>query len=431
MPKIAKRSVDAFMRAGPDVEDRWLWDEGDGALKGFGVRMSPTGVASYLVQYRNLEGDTRRLVLGRVTVLTPDQAREAAEETLYKVKKGQDPSAERRKQRNALTVGEMCDWYHEGAAAGRILGRKGRPIKASTLALDRSRIERHIKPLIGRRAASAVTEKDIRDLQADIAAGKTARPRPAEGRAGVTKGGRGVAARTLRMLAAIFEHGRRDGLVDNNPVRGVRRFADGKRKRALSLDELAALGKAMRETYAEGKSPTGIAVARALALTGCRKTEILALTCDQFDPNAHCIRFADTKSGPDIRPLGAAAVRHLVHQTEHAVGVWMFPADRGGGHFVGVRRVLKDLCAGAGLSGVTPHTLRHTFASVAGSLNYSKLTIAGLLGHAARGVTEDYVHLAPDDALLAAANAVAARIAAALDGTAGAKVLPMRRGKTT
>jgi len=84
------------------------------------------------------------------------------------------------------------------------------------------------------------------------------------------------------------------------------------------------------------------------------------------------------------------------------------------------------VCARAGLSGVTPHTLRHTFGSVAGTPNYSRLTIAGLLGHAARGVTEDYVHLAPDGALLAAANTVAALIAAALDGTAGAKVLPMR-----
>jgi integrase len=228
------------------------------------------------------------------------------------------------------------------------------------------------------------------------------------------------------MIAAIFEHGRWDGLNDNNPARGVRRFADGKKKRALSLDELAALGKAMREAHVNDKSLTGLAVVRALLLTGCRKTEILALSRDQFDPKAHCIRFADTKSGPDIRPLGTAAVEHLERQSKLATA-WMFPAERGDGHFVGVPRVLRQLCARAGLSGVTPHILRHTFSSVAGALNYSKLTIAGLLGHAARGVTEDYVHLAPDGALLAAANAVAACIAAGLDGAADAKVLPMRR----
>ena len=96
---------------------------------------------------------------------------------------------------------------------------------------------------------------------------------------------------------------------------------------------------------------------------------------------------------------------------------FFFPADWGEGHFIGIVRVLDRVCALAGLADVTPHTLRHTFASVAGDLGFSELTIAALLGHASRGVTQRYVHI--DEALRLAADKVAGEIAAILDGSAG------------
>ncbi|MFG1352672.1 tyrosine-type recombinase/integrase [Xanthobacter autotrophicus] len=70
----------------------------------------------------------------------------------------------------------------------------------------------------------------------------------------------------------------------------------------------------------------------------------------------------------------------------------------------------------ARLEDVTPHTLRHTFASVAGDLGFSELTIAALLGHAARGVTQRYIHI--DEALRLAADRVADEMADILDGKA-------------
>jgi integrase len=97
-----------------------------------------------------------------------------------------------------------------------------------------------------------------------------------------------------------------------------------------------------------------------------------------------------------------------------------FPADRGDGHFVGVVRVLDRVCAKAGLKGVTSHVLRHTFASVAGDLGFSELTIAGLLGHSARGVTQGYVHL--DAALGVAADRVSAEIEKMIERSAASSV---------
>ena len=90
-------------------------------------------------------------------------------------------------------------------------------------------------------------------------------------------------------------------------------------------------------------------------------------------------------------------------QPVRAGSLFVFPADWGDGHFIGVVRVLDRICRKAKLEAVTPHVLRHTFASVAGDLGFSELTIAGLLGHSAHGVTQRYVHL--DTALVVAADA--------------------------
>ncbi len=420
MPKITKRTVDR-LRPDPAGRDRFLWDAGDGALKGFGVRVKPSGVASYIVQYRNKEGRTRRLALGRVGVLTPEEARREAGDKLKAATKGGDPSAERHAARTAITVAELCDWYLKDA-----VGR----VKPSTLDMDRSRIECHVKPLLGRRTVAALTLADIERFQSHVAAGKTAKPRPEKGRTGRTTGGRGVASRTVGMLGTILEFARRNRIITENPARGARRFPDEKRRRFLSLDELTALGTAMREAEADGENRTGIAAACALLLTGCRKMEILALPWAWLDPKARCIRFGDTKSGAQLRPIGAAAVEHLKAQPKRDGCEFVFPADRGDGHFVGLPRVLDRLCARAGLADVTVHTLRHSFAAVAAELGFSELTIAGLLGHTVPGVTARYAHV-PDSALVAAADRVAARIAAALDGKESGDVVPLlaaRRG---
>ena len=414
MSKLTKRVIDALR---PDPRrDVFKWDAGDGALKGFGVRVKPSGVASYFVQYRNKEGRTRRLVLGRIGELTPHEARQLAADKLKEVRTGADPSAERHATRGAITVSELCDIY--------LADTKGR-IKPSTLAMDRSRIECHVKPLIGRRTVGALTRRDIERFQTDVAAGKTARPSREKGRGGKASGGRGVAARTVGMLGTIMEFGRRHGIIFDNPARGVRRFPDNKRRRFLSLDELAALGEAMHEATARGESRTGVAAIRTLLLTGCRRSEVLALPWAWLDTKARCIRFEDTKSGPQLRPIGAAAMRQMAGQPRLDECEWVFPADRGDGHFIGSPRVLARVCARAGLKDVTVHTLRHSFAATAAELGFSELTIAGLLGHTVPGVTARYAHL-PDSALVAAADRVSARMAAALEGKASAEVVPMR-----
>src|SRR3546814_6366927 len=79
-----------------------------------------------------------------------------------------DPADDRQRERDGLTIGQVCDWYLTEAEAGRLLGRKRTPIKVSTLAMDRSRIESHIRPLIGRRKVAAIrlrSEEHTSELQ--------------------------------------------------------------------------------------------------------------------------------------------------------------------------------------------------------------------------------------------------------------------------
>ena len=88
--QITKRLIDASK---PKATEYFVWD---GALAGFGVRVQPSGVMSYVVKYRAGSGrgaPTRRLTLGKVGTLTPDEARTLAKKTLGSVAHGADPAA--------------------------------------------------------------------------------------------------------------------------------------------------------------------------------------------------------------------------------------------------------------------------------------------------------------------------------------------------
>lgn len=406
MSKLTIRAVDALQSPASGLA--FLWD---GELKGVGVRVTKAGAKTFILQYRNAAGKSRRINIGRHGIMTLEIARAEAKIKLGAIAAGEDPAETDDDSDGPLTVAALCDWYLTEAEAGRILGRRRRPIKASSLKMDKSRIEAHIKPLLGKRMVSTLKLGDIEGAQAEIAAGKTAKPRTGS-RGGATTGGEGVAGRTMSTLHAIFEHAVRLGKIDGNPARGVRKIASTPRERRLSRAEIEYLGRAMLAAEKEGEHPTGLAAIRFLLLTGFRRMEGLGLERAWLDKEEGAIRFPDTKSGAQIRIIGQAAVDLLLTQPK-TKSPFFFPADWGDGHFIGLVRVFDRVCKRVGLEDVTLHTLRHTFASVAADLGFSELTIAALLGHASRGVTQRYVHI--DEALQLAADKVADEITAILD----------------
>jgi Arm DNA-binding domain len=191
MGRLTKRSVDA---AGPRDADYFLWC---GSTPGFGLRVYPSGKKIFVSQVR-VGRATRRVKIGAYGLYTVDQARERAGYIGRVAADGRDPQREREQSRSAITVAEMCDEYLNAADAGLILTRFRRSKRSSTLAIDRGRISRHIKPLIGSLRAQDVRRADVQRMADAIAQGKTAgvfvtQPR---GRAIVT-GGPGSAARVV------------------------------------------------------------------------------------------------------------------------------------------------------------------------------------------------------------------------------------------
>jgi integrase len=87
----------------------------------------------------------------------------------------------------------------------------------------------------------------------------------------------------------------------------------------------------------------------------------------------------------------------------------VLPGERRDLPYGGLKGVWRNLMKRAGLSGVTLHALRHSFASVAGDLGYAEATIGALLGHASGTVTGRYTHIL-DTVLIAAADRVATTV---------------------
>src|SRR5215204_2200071 len=106
MPKLTKRTIDAtHPKPGRDV---FVWDD---ELPAYGLRVKPSGSKSFVLQYRNRVGRSRRLTVGRYGIVTPDGARDLARNALAEIARGGDPAASRAADRDAFTVAELCAEY--------------------------------------------------------------------------------------------------------------------------------------------------------------------------------------------------------------------------------------------------------------------------------------------------------------------------------
>ena len=401
----------------------------DAAVTGFGARRQRSEAIAYVLQYRTRQGRSRLYTIGRHGApWTPDTAREEARRLLGAVATGEDPAAAKKTARHAKTVNELCDLYLADAEAGRLLTRRKRPKKGSTLLTDRGRIARHIKPLIGSLPVAGVTRSDVETFMHDVAGGKTAKRTKTKPRGlAYVRGGKGTASRTVGLLGAIFSYAVRHRMRPDNPVHGLTRFADGKRERRLSDAEYAALGASLRDAEAENAWPALIAAIRFLAVSGWRRGEVLNLRWTEVDLERRTARLGDTKTGDLVRALSHRACDIL--RVIPRKGELVFTATRGNRQMTGFMKMWVKLFKNSGLpSDVTPHVLRHSFASLASDLGYSDATIAALLGHKGRTITSRYVHSA-DAVLLAAADAVADWTAELMgEAVIDTTVVPLRRG---
>jgi integrase len=374
-----------------------------------------SGRRSYLVQYR-AKGRTRRYTIGLHGVWTPETARREARVLLGRIAQGDNPAEQRELDHKAITVKELCDRYLSDAKAGLILGKKRRPKKASTIYTDEGRIKRHINPLLGTRRVKDLTAADVTCFMRDVATGKTKMDEKTRkhGRA-IVRGGIGTGRRTVGLLGAILTYAREAGIIAVNPAHGIRKPADQKRTRRLSEDEYRLFGKLLAKALTDDQLRTSAQIARLLALTGCRRGEILYLTWSEVDTANSCLRLHDTKEGASVRPIGLSVVDILEAERPREATGPVFRGSLDGKAMIGFPKHWEKMLAKTPLADITPHVLRHSFASIANDLGFTESTVAALLGHAQGSVTSRYIH-SVDTSLIMAADTVAGYIQALLEG---------------
>ena len=381
--KITKSAVD---KAKPSEKDWFIWDT---ELKGFGLKISKGGTKSYVFKYRYGSGrsaPSRRMTIGRHgSPWTPDQAREEALRIYARVISGDDPAYEKQEEKKQPTVSELCDDYLEHGCNQK---------KASTIATDRGRIERHIKPLLGLKKVRDVKRRDIKKFLNDVAKGKTATDIKTghRGRA-IVKGGKGTASRTLGLLGGIFSYAVDQELIERNPVRGVKRFKDKVNERYLSFEELIRLGEVLD---ASELNSMALDIIRLLVFTGARKGEIEKLSWDHVDFDKGLLRIPDGKTGRRIIRLNAGALDVLRSQNKVGKSPFVFPAVKGKKYYQGTSKVWPKIRILAEIKDVRIHDIRHSFASIAVSGGASLPMIGALLGHKDAKTTQRYAHLMDD-----------------------------------
>jgi integrase len=387
--------------AHPEAARYTIWDT---ELKGFGLRVTPAGLKTYIARYRvggGRGGVLRQQVVGRHGKLTPEEARVDAKVILNAAERGFDPQALKVAARDALTLSELCDVYLVEGVANK---------KPNTLIADTSRIKFHIKPLIGAAKINTMTKADVQRMVREIASGKTATQAAKH-----VKGGKPSATRTLSLLKSIFAFAVDRKLIVASPAKGVKGYKPNKRERFLSPQEMARLGDALAEMEAEGRHKVALGIIRLLALSGARRNEIARLQWAEVDTGRSTLRLKDSKTGAKVIPLGAAALSMLLSLPKsNSTYVFPDPSDPEC-PFRGLFYAWSCIRDRANLPGVRIHDLRHSFASAGLASGQALPMIGKLLGHAQVSTTARYAHLA-DNPVKAAADRISEAVEAAMAG---------------
>jgi integrase len=430
--RITKRLVDSL---GARTSEFFVWDS---KLPGFGIRVQPSGVMSYVVKYRAGSGrkaPTRRLTLGRVGKITPDKARTLAKGKLGDVAHGLDPAAVKSAERRAATLKELADVFlSEHVEAKR---------KPSTASHYRDLLQRIVLAELGSRQGDKVTTADLARLHLRM------KSRPYQ------------ANRMLAVVGSLYAFAGKRKLVPAgfNPARGIDKYPEQGRERFLSAPELGRLGSAIREAETVGipwqvntTKPTAkhapkdknrrtaisqhaAGAIRLLILTGARLGEILNLRWEHVDLERGLLSLPDSKTGKKAIVLNAPAMAVLAGLPR--IGAYVIAGQEAGAHNEKPRADLnkpwRSIARRAGLQGLRIHDLRHTHASFGAGAGLGLPIIGKLLGHARASTTQRYAHL-DTDPLRRASNHIGAQLAAALgepNRKAGAAaVVPMRVPKS-
>ena len=350
--------------AEPEPKTRILWD---GRVKGLGVRITPRGTKSYILNYR-IGGREYRATLARVSELSLKAARERANEEYVAIRAGQPHPLERRREANvAPTVADGLDrFFHEFAPARIEIGR----MSERTVKEYRKQARQALVPALGKRKIRDVTRRDVETMVEQLPSVQRNR----------------VLALVSRLftLFELWEWRPQN----TNPARGIERAREEPRDRTLSEVELFALEKALR--HWEDRHPVQVAAVRLAAFTGLRIGEILAIRWEHVDRDTGRLTLPKTKTGRRFHDLPDAALDILndLPQTNE----WVLTMGRGAPvTYRTVRTFFGKAVHTAGLADVRLHDLRRTVMTRAAMADVGTHVLRDLLGHRTSAMADRYI----------------------------------------
>ena len=366
----------------PRAKDTILFDK---SLLGFGLRIHPSGRKVWIVQAR-VEGRSRRIVIARHGEMELSQARRRARDMLGRIRAGGNPAEDIRREKRTPTVREFADEY---------LRRCDPYWKPSGRKTVRIYLKARILPAFGKIPVDRIGPEDVA-AWFDAAS----RDKP------------GAANRAFEILRSMMFRAEEYGFRERgaNPCVGIRKNPKRNIARFLDTDELARLGRALDAR--EAQWPQAVAAIRLLALTGCRRSEVLNLRWR--DIGEHAIKLPDSKTGPRAVPLGEAARAHIEALADpRDPEAHLFPRHAEGRGLSILTTCWRAVCADAKLGRLRLHDLRHSAASHAVMSGENLPLVGKLLGHRRHQTTAGYAHLA-DAHLVEAAEKVGNIIAEAM-----------------
>ncbi len=342
----------------------------DTELRGFGVRILPSGRKRFFV-HAQANGKRTWTKIGDAGAMTLAAARDLARSHLAASRTG-----------NPSRPAEIAADTPFEDVADAVFRRQSRHWKPGTLDVNRRYLKNQILPRFRGQPIGAITSADVQQWFASLSSTPAA------------------ADRAAPVLSVIMREAESLGFrpEGSNPCGNIRRYRRRGRERFLSREETRRLGAALKAHDGHVLA----AVVKLLALTGCRKSEILTLQWHDFRDGHLFLR--DGKTGPRTVWLSSAARAVLDGLPRN--GVWVFPGKNGTGPAQGLRQFWQGLRHEAGLQDVRLHDLRHSYASLALQAGETILTIGRLLGHRKPDTTLKYVHLA-DESVRDAVDAVA------------------------
>ena len=355
-PRLARQSK-------PGPKDTILFDK---ALPGFGLRIHPSGRKVWIVQAR-IEGRSRRMVIARHGEMTLAEARRRARDVLAHIRAGENPADDIRREKETPTFREFADEYL------RCCDPHWKPSGRKTV---RIYLKARILPAFGRMPLDRVGPEDVA-AWFDAAS----RDRP------------GAANRAFEIMRAMMFRAEEWGLRErgSNPCLWIRKNPRKRIARFLDMDELARLGRALDAH--EDRWPEAVAAIRLLALTGCRRGEVLNLRWRDIGDGAMVL--PESKTGPRTVQLGEAAraVIDALPGPRNPV-TFLFPKNTGRQNPHNITACWRAVCEDAKLGRLRLHDLRHTAASHAVMSGETLPLVGKLLGHRRHSTTAGYAHLA-------------------------------------